>query len=76
MMKIWHTQFVLWINLKRCAKYLVFLRLRLKSSKVKAEQSDNDAIVDDMAGKAYVEQFGLDTLERAENTMKQSRVSR
>lgn len=53
-----------------------FLHLRLRSSKVKAEQSDNDAIVDDVAGKAYVEQFGLETLERAENTMKQSRVSR
>lgn len=43
---------------------------------MKAEQIDNDAIVDDVAGKAYVEQFGLETLERAEKTMKQNRVSR
>lgn len=53
-----------------------FLRLKLRSFKVKAEQGENDAIIDDVAGKAYVEQFGLETLERAENTIKQNRVSR
>jgi vacuolar protein sorting-associated protein VTA1 len=43
---------------------------------MKAEQSENDAIIDDLAGKAYVQQFGLETLERAENTMNRNRVSR
>lgn len=43
---------------------------------MKAEQGDNDAIIDDLASKAYVEQFGVETLGRAENAMNQNRVSR
>jgi vacuolar protein sorting-associated protein VTA1 len=42
----------------------------------KADFGDNDAIMDDMAGQAYVEQFGLKTFLRAENAMKANKASR
>ena len=32
--------------------------------------------MDDMAGHAYIEQFGQETFQRAENAMKASRASR
>lgn len=42
----------------------------------KTDFSENDAITDDMAGQAYVEQFGLKTFLRAENAMKADKASR
>lgn len=46
------------------------------SSQTKTDFSENDAITDDMAGQAYVEQFGLKTFLRAENAMKANKASR
>ena len=42
----------------------------------KSDHTENDAIADDMAGQAYVEQFGLETFQRAENAMKANKASR
>lgn len=45
-------------------------------NKSKADHHDNDAIVDDLAGHAYVEQFGTETFSRAENAMKLNKATR
>jgi vacuolar protein sorting-associated protein VTA1 len=42
----------------------------------KTEYADNDAIVDDMAGKAYVENFAQNTLDRAERAVQANKVTR
>ena len=49
---------------------------RLTISKAKADYRDNDAILDGMAGQAYVEQFALKTFQRAENAMRANKASR
>ena len=43
---------------------------------MKAELSENDAVSDDMASQAYIEQFGSETFQRAENAMNANRASR
>lgn len=43
---------------------------------MKQEYPEDDTIIDDMAAQAYVEQFGLETLQRAQNTMDANKVSR
>ncbi|MCJ1283768.1 hypothetical protein MMC26_003099 [Xylographa opegraphella] len=43
---------------------------------MKAEHSQDDAIVDDVAGQAYVEQFGLETFQRGHNAMSQNKVTK
>ncbi|KAI5300688.1 hypothetical protein KEM55_005768 [Ascosphaera atra] len=43
--------------------------------KFKAENSSNDTVMDDVASQAYVEQFGLETLQRAENAMRANKSS-
>ena len=43
---------------------------------MKAEHSQDDAIIDDIAGQAYVEQFGLETFQRGENAMSSNKVTR
>lgn len=42
----------------------------------KTERADDDAIVDNEAGQAYVEQFAQETFDRAERTMKADKVTR
>ncbi|KAL9120468.1 MAG: hypothetical protein Q9187_002978 [Circinaria calcarea] len=42
----------------------------------KAEHPQNDAILDDVAGQAYVEQFGLETFQRADNAVRANKASR
>lgn len=49
---------------------------RLTWRETKSDFTENDAIADDMAGQAYIEQFGLDTFQRAENAMKANKASR
>ena len=44
--------------------------------KAKSDFKENDAIADDLAGQAYIEQFGLETFQRAENAMKAKRATR
>lgn len=46
------------------------------ASQFKAENQDNDAVIDDIAGKAYVEQFGLETFQRADNAVRANKASR
>ena len=43
---------------------------------MKAEHSQDDAIVDDVAGQAYVEQFGLETFQRGQNAMSSNKVTK
>ena len=42
----------------------------------KAQHADETAVTDDIAGKAYVEQFGLETFERADNAVRANKASR
>jgi uncharacterized membrane-anchored protein YjiN (DUF445 family) len=56
-----------------CMTYTTNLMDKLE--KTKAEQATNDAIHDDMAAQAYVEQFAQDTFQRAENAVKASKVT-
>jgi vacuolar protein sorting-associated protein VTA1 len=47
-----------------------------KLEQYKAQHSDEPAVTDDMVGKAYVEQFGLETFERADNAVKADKATR
>lgn len=49
---------------------------QLTQEKMKANNPSNDAIADDVAGQAYVEQFGLETFQRADNAVRASKASR
>lgn len=42
----------------------------------KTERADDDAIVDNTAGQAYVEQFAQQTFDRAERTLRADKVTR
>ncbi|CCU75329.1 hypothetical protein BGHDH14_bgh00709 [Blumeria hordei DH14] len=46
------------------------------ASQIKAENSTNDAIIDDMAGQAYVEEFALETFLRADRVLKANKVTK
>lgn len=46
-----------------------------KLEKFKLDNATNDAVHDDVAAQAYVEQFALDTLSRAENAMKANKAT-
>ena len=45
-------------------------------NQIKADNATNDAIVDDTAGQAYVEHFGLETFFRADRTVKANAVTK
>ncbi|PBP24967.1 hypothetical protein BUE80_DR004140 [Diplocarpon rosae] len=47
-----------------------------KLEQIKADNSTNDAIIDDTAGQAYVENFALETFFRADRTVKANAVTR
>jgi vacuolar protein sorting-associated protein VTA1 len=47
-----------------------------KLEQIKAENSTNDAITDDMAGQAYCEQFGRETFDRADRAVHANKVTR
>ncbi|KAI9866625.1 MAG: hypothetical protein M1813_001177 [Trichoglossum hirsutum] len=47
-----------------------------KLEHIKSQSEGNDAILDDMAGQAYVEQFGLETFQRADNAVRANKASR
>lgn len=57
-----------------CFAFTKTLLERLESTK--AERPDDDAIMDNTAGQAYVEQFAQETFDRAERTMKANKVTR
>jgi len=47
-----------------------------KLEQYKAQHADEPAVTDDIVGKAYVEQFGLETFERADNAVKADKATR
>ncbi|MCJ1482740.1 hypothetical protein MMC06_002906 [Schaereria dolodes] len=47
-----------------------------KLEQTKAEQRQNDAVIDDVTGQAYIEQFGLETFQRADNAVKANKASK
>ncbi|PYH89249.1 DUF605-domain-containing protein [Aspergillus ellipticus CBS 707.79] len=47
-----------------------------KLEEFKSENADNDAVMDAVAASAYVEQFGLEVLGKAEATMKANKVTK
>ena len=57
-----------------CMSYTMTLMDKLEQTK--SDFSDNDAITDDLAGQAYIEQFGQETFQRADNAMKANKASR
>ncbi len=54
----------------------VWLRHVLINYQIKAENASNDAIVDDTAGQAYVEQFGMETFQRADRAVQAGKVTK
>ena len=48
----------------------------IDSTQVKTERGEDDTIMDDVAAQVYVEQFALETFQRAENAMRASKASR
>lgn len=47
-----------------------------KLERVKTEQAGNDAITDDIAAKAYIEQFALETFQRADDAIHTDKATR
>jgi len=47
-----------------------------KLEDLKTQYSSDDAITDDVAGQAFVEQFGLDLFNRADNVVRANKTSR
>lgn len=47
-----------------------------KLEQIKADNATNDAIVDDTAGQAYVEQFALETFNRADRAIQADKVTK
>ncbi|PGH16042.1 hypothetical protein AJ79_02022 [Helicocarpus griseus UAMH5409] len=56
-----------------CLKYTTDLMDKLE--KFKSENSDSDTVVDDAAGQAYIEQFGLETFQRADNAVRANKAT-
>ena len=56
-----------------CMGYTTTLMDKLEQTKT--QHSDNDAILDDVAARAYVEQFALETFQRADNAVRANKVS-
>jgi vacuolar protein sorting-associated protein VTA1 len=59
---------------EECTEYAIQLMDKLEAAK--SENSSNDAITDDVAAKAYVENFALDTFKRAEDAQRSNKVTR
>ncbi|KAL8940254.1 MAG: hypothetical protein Q9216_002908 [Gyalolechia sp. 2 TL-2023] len=57
-----------------CTRYTTELMDKLEKSKT--EYKDDDTIMDDIAAQVFVEQFALETFQRAENAMRASKSSR
>lgn len=48
----------------------------VKSWQIKSENPDNDAIMDETAGQAYVEQFGMEIFSRADRAVEANKVTK
>ncbi|CAD0106593.1 unnamed protein product [Aureobasidium uvarum] len=57
-----------------CMQYTTTLMDKLEQTKT--DQAGNDAILDDIAAKAYIEQFALDTFQRADDAIHSNKASR
>ncbi|KAL8991949.1 MAG: hypothetical protein Q9169_007505 [Polycauliona sp. 2 TL-2023] len=57
-----------------CTRYTTEIMDKLE--RIKTEHGNDDTIMDDMAAQVYVEQFALETFQRAENAMRANKVSR
>lgn len=57
-----------------CMTYTTTLMDKLET--VKTEDAGNDAITDDVAAKAYVEQFALETFQRGDDQIHSNQASR
>ncbi|RDW82773.1 hypothetical protein BP6252_03885 [Coleophoma cylindrospora] len=55
-----------------CLQYTTTLMDKLETTKT--ENSTNDAIIDDTAGQAYVEQFAMETFARADRTVQANKT--
>ncbi|KAK7609956.1 Vta1 like-domain-containing protein [Phyllosticta paracitricarpa] len=60
-------------NDEECMTYTTALMDKLE--KIKEQNPDNDAILDEVAAKAYLEQFALETFQRADNTVRANKVT-
>jgi vacuolar protein sorting-associated protein VTA1 len=47
-----------------------------KLEQIKADNATNDAILDDIAGQAYVEQFASETFDRADRAVNANKVTK
>lgn len=52
------------------------MKLMDKLEQVKSDNATNDAIVDDTAGQAYVEEFALETFQRADRAVQANKVTK
>lgn len=52
------------------------IQLMDKLEAYKSANASNDTVVDDVAAKAYMEEFALETFERAEKTQRENKVTR
>jgi vacuolar protein sorting-associated protein VTA1 len=59
---------------EEAAEYTSSLMDKLEA--LKAAHAQDDAVVDDVAGQAYVEQFGLELFQRADNAMRANSVTK
>lgn len=57
-----------------CLQYTTNLMDKLE--KFKADHAGEAAVCDDLAGQAYIEQFGIETFERADRTVRADKVTR
>lgn len=58
---------------EECMQYTTTLMDKLEQTK--AQNPDDDAILDDVAAKVYVEQFALETFQRADNAVRANKAS-
>ncbi|EXJ87113.1 hypothetical protein A1O3_04071 [Capronia epimyces CBS 606.96] len=59
---------------QECLVYTTSLMDKLEQ--FKAEHAEESAVSDDIVGKAYVEQFALETLERADNAVRANKATK
>ncbi|RKF59735.1 Vacuolar protein sorting-associated protein vts1 [Erysiphe neolycopersici] len=63
-------------KLEQVWNYSVKLNSLFKVHQIKANNPDVDAILDDSAGQTYVEQFALETFQRAEKAVRANKASK
>lgn len=59
---------------EECMNYTTTLMDKLEQ--VKTDQAGNDAITDDVAAKAYIELFALETFQRADDAIHSDKATR